>query len=176
MPRALSHIVDNIDSVSRYTGKVTSFSLLIVVVVALIEIVCRYILNRPTIFAYETAQFIFGAYFLLGGAYTLLYRQHIGMDVILSRLSVRNQAIVNAATSILTFLFCFVLLWKGGVFGVESVKHLEHSTSVWGPPVYPFKMMLPISGGLVLLQAIANLIKDLTLVTTKNFTQEVVQK
>jgi len=44
---------------------------------------------------------------------------------------------------------------------MTSVGLLEHSVSLWNPPLYPFKLMIPIAGSMILLQALANFIRDL---------------
>jgi TRAP-type mannitol/chloroaromatic compound transport system permease small subunit len=142
--------------------------MLILMVSTSIEIVCRYFFNKPTIWSYELGQMIFGSYFLLAGAMTLRERGHIGMDLLLIRMSPRHQAILNSVTFVLTVLFCSVLIWKGWEFAFASLKRWEHSTSVWGPPIYPYKLMLPLASLLLLLHAFSNFLKDIYFALTGN--------
>jgi TRAP-type mannitol/chloroaromatic compound transport system permease small subunit len=166
--KALKSLVRVIDLISSKVGHVASYTMLILIVTTSIEIVFRYFLNKPTIWAYELGQMIFGSYFLLAGAMTLRERGHIGMDLIINKMSQRRQALMNSVTFIFALLFCCVFIWKGWEFAVASLKRLENSTSVWGPPIYPYKLMLPLSGLLLLAQGISNFIKDFYLALTGN--------
>jgi TRAP-type mannitol/chloroaromatic compound transport system permease small subunit len=159
--RGLRLFVRAVDSISVNIGRLTSYTMLILLVTSSIEIVCRYFFNRPTSWAYEFGQMTFGCYFLLAGAMTLKNREHVGMDIFIEKLSPRNRARVNSATFVLTAIFCIVLIWKGWEFAWPSIQRLEHSTSVWGPPIYPYKFMLPFGCFLLFMQALSNFIKDL---------------
>ncbi len=154
------------DKTSVIIGKTVSYFMVLVIISATIEIVSRYFFDKPTIWAYETGQFLFGGYFLLLGAYTLRYREHIGMDIVIAKLSPRKQAILNAITFVFAAMFCMVLIYKGGQFAWRSIKILEHSTSVWAPPIWPLKTALPVAGFLMLMQATSNFIKDLYMIFT----------
>lgn len=158
---ALKILVRAIDFTSVKVGHLVSYTMLILIVSSSIEIVCRYFFNSPTTWSYELGQMIYGSYFLLAGAMTLRYREHIGMDLMLNKMTPRKQAVMNSVTFLLTTLFCVVLIWKGWDFAYTSLKTMEHSTSVWGPPVYTYKLMLPLSGVLLYAQAISNFIKDI---------------
>lgn len=164
--KPLTAFVKFTDQTSVVIGKTVSYFMVLVIISATIEIVSRYFFNRPTIWAYETGQFLFGGYFLLLGAYTLRYREHIGMDIIITKLSPRKQAIMNAATFVFAAMFCLVMIYKGGQFAWKSIRFFEHSTSVWGPPIWPLKAALPVAGFLMLMQATSNLIKDLHMAVT----------
>ena len=164
--KAVKYFVRFTDKMSVSIGEVVSYFMLLVMGSAVIEIVSRYFFGRPTIWSYEFGQFLFGAYFLLVGAITSYYREHIGMDLLITKLSPRKQAILNSITFFFTAIFCIVLVYKGSQFAYKSIINLEHSTSVWGPPLYPLKAMLPFAGLLIFLQTTSNFIKDLYLAVT----------
>lgn len=170
--KLIKNFVKCIDNISLMVGKFVSYFIFVIIVITIIEIICRYFFNKPTVWSYELGQMLFGAYFLLVGAMVLQDREHIGMDILVTKLSDKKQAIFNVVTALFTILFCLVLVWKGWHFAFKSIKNLEHSTSVWGPPLYPFKATLPLAGLLVLLQAISNMIKDIYFVISgKQFHQ-----
>lgn len=164
--KKLQIFVKSIDSVSVGIGRLTSYTMLILLVTSSIEIVCRYFFNNPTTWAYEFGQMTFGCYFLLVGAMTLKNREHVGMDIFIEKFSPRNRAWINAVTFFFTALFCIVIIWKGWEFAWPSIKRLEHSTSVWGPPIYFYKFMLPFGCFLLFMQALSNFIKDLCFAIT----------
>jgi len=151
----------SIDSISEWSGKMVSFLIIVITGVTIWEVILRYIFNSPTIWAFDAAYLIFGAYGVLGGAYTLYFRGHVNVDILYGRLPLRVRAIVDLVTSIFFFLFCGLLLWKGGEMAWDSLKILERGSSAWSPPVYPIKLAIPLGAFLLLLQGTAKFIRDL---------------
>ena len=155
-----------IDSISEWTGKIVSFLVIVIIGVTIWEVILRYVFNAPTIWAFDAAYLIFGAYGVLGGAYTLNLKGHVNVDILYGRFPLRVRAVFDLATSIFFFLFCGLLLWKGGEMAWSSLKIMERGSSAWNPPVYPIKLTIPIGAFLLLLQGIAKFIRDLIIATT----------
>jgi len=164
--RILRRVLDTIDSISIWSGKIFSMMILIMVATLAYEVVMRYAFNAPTIWAHELNTMLFGGYYILGGAYALYYGAHVNMDLLHRRLPLRTRAIVDLITSILFFLFCIILLWRGFVLAVESVQYLEYSQSMWRPHIYPVKCAVPVAALLILLQGLAKFIRDLSTAIT----------
>lgn len=150
-----------IDSFNKWVGKASGYMILILIFVVGYEVIARYLLRQPTIWAQETSAMLFGAYIILGGAYTFYNGDHVNMDLVYSRLSVRMQALVDVITFFLFALFCLALMWKGFEAAWWSLKDLEHSGSIWNPPVYPIKIVLPLGATMLLLQGVAKFIRDI---------------
>ncbi len=159
--RKRKSLLSIIDAISEQTGKVASFLIICIVLVLVYEVVMRYVLNQPTIWVHELTQFLFGPYFLFAGAYCLLYKAHVSVDIVYTRFPARMKAIMDLVTSILFFLACVVLVWKGWDMAWTSLSNLETSATTWDPPVYPLKMIIPLSAFLLLLQGLAKFIRDL---------------
>ena len=158
----MEHALKVIDRMSEWVGKAAGFLVLPLVVVMGYDVVTRYVFNVATVWAYETTIFLFGALSILGIAYALKLRAHINVDVIRRRFPTRVGAIVDLFTSLLFFAFCCALLWKGIEMAWSSLKVLEISSRTsWEPPLYPIKMTIPIAAFLLLLQGLANFIRDL---------------
>lgn len=151
-----------IDKISNQTGKIISVAFLIPFLGCMsYEVVSRYVFNAPTRWSTETVGFLSGAYCIMGGAYALYHNRHVRMDVIYSRLSSRKKAVVDLITFPFFFLFCGVLVWFGWDFAWQSVLVREATSSAWGPPLYPFKLILPIGAFLLLLQGAVNFARNL---------------
>jgi TRAP-type mannitol/chloroaromatic compound transport system permease small subunit len=160
---SLLHFIDNI---SKWTGRVVSFLIVAMTFFICIEVVARYLLNRPTIWVHETSAMLMGAYIIFGGAYTLHTGGHVNMDVVYGRLLPKKKALIDVITFWLFLLFCGALLWMGGDSAWRALRNWEHSGSLWNPPIYPFKLILPIGVFLLLLQGLAKFVRDaITLVT-----------
>lgn len=157
-------ILQIIDSISEWTGKFVSFFIVIIISVTIWEVILRYVFGAPTVWAFDAAYLIFGAYGVLGGAYTLYFKGHVNVDILYGRLPLRARAIVDLVTSIFFFLFCGLLLWKGGEMAWDSLKIMERGSSAWSPPVYPIKLTIPVGAFLLLLQGTAKFIRDLLVV------------
>lgn len=160
--RFLEHIID---SISERSGRIISYGAVLIMVIILWEIVARYAFNRPTVWAHELSQFIFGAFFMLAGAYALRHRAHVSMDMLYARQSVRTRAIMDVAASVLFFLFCGVLLWQGVILAWRALEIWERTYSAWAPPIFPVKLMIPIGAFLILLQGWVDLMRNIRIST-----------
>jgi len=153
-----------IDSISEWSGRVMALLLFPGLVVLLYEIGSRYMFDNPTVWAHGTTQRIFAGYFMVGGAYALLHRKHVNMDLFYGSRSPRIKAALDIATSVFFFAFAITLVWKGSAFAWNSLRQLECCGTPFHAPLYPVKLMVPFGGVILLLQGFAKLIRDLTTV------------
>ena len=167
--RTLNLILSFIDNLNDWIGKILSYFSFLMFILVLSEVVRRYFFNAPSVWANELTQLIFGAYVILSGGYILRWGGHVNVDIFYSTLSDRWKAVLDIITSIVFFLFCGMLLKYGGELAWESLSTFEHSQSAWTPPLYPFKLCIPIAALLLILQGLAKLIRDIqTLVQGKS--------
>ena len=152
------------DSMSTRLGKILKFGILALIGIMLIEVVARYIFNKPTPWAVELSMFIIGTYWVLAGSYVLLRGAHVRMDALYSRWSPRKRAIFDAATVFLVGVYLITFIRGGLPSVVFSLQHGQHTTTQWGPPLAPIKIVLIAGGTLLFLQAIAIFIKDLAII------------
>jgi len=152
--------LDRIDKLNIFIGKFASFLVAIIMSIVLLEVMLRYLFNMPTIWVNETAEYLFGAYFLLGASYTLYYKGHVSVDIFYDRFPLRIQAMFDIFTSVFFFLFIIPFLWHGGVVAWDSIVGLERTQSPWAPYTFPILAILPIAGILMLLQALAIFIRN----------------
>lgn len=127
----------------------------------LIEVIARYILAAPTVWATELTQMLFGAYAMLSGGYLLVHKRHVSVDIFHSRFSPRLRAFVDVVTSVLFFCFMLVLLKEGWGMAEDAIGRMETSHSAWNPPVWPLKLTVPIGAALLMVQGIVKLVEDL---------------
>ena len=169
--RKLASVLSTIDSISEWSGRIISLLIPCIVAVMFYEVVARYAFNAPTVWAYELTIFLFGGCMIIGGAYAHRYSSHVNVDIVYGRLSPRVKAILDLLTATLFFLFVGILLWRGMDFALTSIRNLELTDTLWAPPIYLFKISLPIGAGLIFLQGIAKLIRDLTTAITGRVAQ-----
>jgi TRAP-type mannitol/chloroaromatic compound transport system permease small subunit len=157
----MQNVLFFVDRVSTLVGQ--AFSWLIVVLTFLItwEVFARYVLNTPNPWAFDLMIMLYGAAFMMAGAYTLAKNGHVRGDVLYSFFPPRLQAGLDLLLYIVFFIPGVVaLVWAGYTYAAESFAIREHSTlTANGPPLYPFKMVIPLAGILLLLQGVVEIVR-----------------
>ena len=150
-----------VDKISTWVGQ--AFSWLIVALTLHIswEVYSRYVLDHPRAWAFDAMIMMYGTLFMMAGAYTLAKNGHVRGDVIYGFFTPRAQAILDLTLYILFFIPGIVALTYAGYFyASESWAINEHSNiTAEGPPVYPFKTVIPLAGAFVLVQGIVEIIR-----------------
>ncbi len=150
-----------VDKVSTFVGQ--AFSWLICSLTLLIswEVFSRYALDHPHPWAFDVMIMMYGTLFMMAGAYTLAKSGHVRGDVLYGFFEPRTQASLDLVLYILFFIPGVVALaWAGYNFAAESWAINEHSNITSdGPPVYPFKTIIPVAGAILLLQGVVEIIR-----------------
>ena len=150
-----------VDSVSTWVGK--AFSWLIVALTLLIswEVFSRYALDHPHAWAFDVMIMLYGTLFMMAGAYTLSKNGHVRGDVLYGFFPPRLQAGLDLSLYILFFIPGVVaFVWAGYNYAAESWVINEHSNiTADGPPIYPFKTIIPIAGAFILVQGVVEIIR-----------------
>ena len=150
-----------IDRVSTWVGH--AFSWLIVGLTLLItwEVFSRYALDEPHAWAFDAMLMLYGTLFMMAGAYTLSVNGHVRGDVLYGFFTPRSQATIDLILYLVFFLpGVIALVWAGYYYAADSWRINEHSNiTAEGPPVYPFKTVIPIAGAMILVQGIVEIIR-----------------
>lgn len=150
-----------VDKLSTWLGQ--AFAWLIIVLTALIswEVFSRYALDRPHAWSFDVQIMLYGTLFMMAGAYTLSKNGHVRGDVLYGFFPPRLQASFDLVLYVMFFIPGIVALaYAGYTFAQESWAINEHSSiSADGPPIYPFKTVIPIAGAMLLLQGIVEIVR-----------------
>ena len=150
-----------IDRISTWIGQ--AFSWLIVALTFLIswEVFSRYALDNPHPWAFDVMSMLYGTVFMMAGAYTLSKNGHVRGDVLYGFFPPRLQAGLDLLLYFVFFIPGVVALaWAGYNFAAESWAINEHSNiTADGPPVYPFKTIIPIAGAFLLAQGLVEIVR-----------------
>jgi len=155
-----------VDTINRWVGYILAPVVVVIMLIAVYEVIVRYVFNNPTSWAWELNGYLFLLFAAVAGGYTLLHNAHVRMDLVSAHLPVRARAIVEMVAYFFFFLFVGLLLWKGGDMAWSSWMVKEHSSTWWRPPLYPVKMLVPIAAFLLLLQGIARFIRNFVTAST----------
>ena len=155
--RTLAAIVKGIDFISKWTGNIVRWLTLLLIGGLCYEVFARYALNAPTRWAFDVTYMVFGTLFMLGAAYTLLVDEHVRVDIIHSMVSPKTRDIIEIIGYLIFFFPAIgLLLYSGAGYAWESWEMGERAKeSVFSPPIYPFKTVLPVAAFLLLIQGIA---------------------
>ncbi|MEH0166306.1 TRAP transporter small permease subunit [Paucibacter sp. JuS9] len=151
-----------VDRVSTWLGQ--AFAWLILLLTGLItwEVFSRYALNTPHAWVLDAQIMLYGTLFMMAGAYTLAKNNHVRGDVLYSFFSPRAQAWVDLVLYVLFFLPGVVALtWAGWNYAQEALAIREQTFSAVPLPLYPFKFVIPLAGGMLLLQGLVEIVRCL---------------
>ena len=171
----------SIDSVNTAIGLVVMYG-----VYALMGILLWSSISKtfflPSQWTLEMAQFAMVAYYMLGGPYSILMGANVRMDLFYGTWSLRRKATVDTVTVLFLIFYLGVLLYgalgstsyslgywgtdpiayfAGLLTGSEEIGRLERSSTAWRPYIWPIKAIMILGLFLMLLQALAELIKDI---------------
>jgi TRAP-type mannitol/chloroaromatic compound transport system permease small subunit len=154
-----------VDSISEWSGRIVSFLIYAGILMLVFEVIARYFFSSPTIWAHGYSQRLFGSYFILVGAFTLVRDAHVRVDIIYQRFSIRVRAFLDVINYGLLILWTSVMAKEGISYFLYSFALREKDESALGHPVYPVKFLLVVGVSLILLQGLSRMtISCITLV------------
>lgn len=162
-PAGLLKTAKVIDNISIWSGKVVAWMVLPMVASLVYEVICRYFFNAPTIWAGDLSSILYGAFFMLGSAYTLQCQQHIRTDFLYDGWSNKTKGWVDS----IVYITCYfpglgVFLWISWTYALKSTQLQERIiSSPWMPHIWPLKLCIPLAIALLLMQGVSELIKSI---------------
>ena len=149
------------DRISTFVGQFFSWLIVVLTLMITWEVFSRYALDSPHSWAFDVMIMLYGTLFMMAGAYTLAKAGHVRGDVLYGFFKPRTQATIDLILYIVFFLpGVFALTYAGYFYASESWAVNEHSNvTAEGPPIYPFKTMLPLAGAFLLAQGIVEIIR-----------------
>lgn len=157
-----------IDALSSAFGKTYGWAIVVLTFTTSYEVFARYMFGAPTDWAFDASYMLYGALFMLGGAYTLSRNAHVRGDFIYRSWHPRTQAAMDLVLYILFFFpGMLAFIYSGYGFAELSRRMNEHSAaSPDGPIIWPFKWLISIVGCLMVLQGIVELVRCIMCVRT----------
>lgn len=149
--------------VSFFFGCCAALVVLPLIFASVYEVGSRYLLNKPTIWAFEIGYMAMGACFLLAAAYTLAVGQHVRIDVVYMHFSNRVKALFDFFGYAIFFLPVGIwLTYQLGAYTLEAFHSNEHSgESAWNPVIWPFRAVFFFGFAALTFQAFAEALHSL---------------
>ena len=145
------------ESLSIWIGRAFGWCILVLTLSVTYEVFVRYVLNAPTVWAFDMMVQMYGALFLMAGPYALAQDAHVRGDVIYRLFPFKVQARIDLTLYILFFFpGMLALFYFGYEIASDSWRYKEVS---WNSPariqIYFFKSLIPLAGGLLILQGVS---------------------
>ena len=156
----MNAIARAIDALNEGFGRLIAPLLAVITLIVVYDIAARFFIGRPSDWAFDVTKMLFGAHFMLMAAYGLRHHAHVEVDVLKRLLSRRKQAALSIVCYLLFFVpFIWMLLTLGWAFFERSFSRGETTYGMMAIPVYPVKGMIVVAAVLLLLQAVAIVIR-----------------
>ena len=166
-----------VDSITSWFGKAFAWCILIMTLGVGYEVFVRYVLRDPTSWAFDLSYMMYGALFMMGGAYTLSRDGHVRGDFLYRLWQPKTQAKVEF---VLYFLFFFpgvlALIFAGWKYAAKSWSYNNGTgeVSVMSPanvPISQFKTIIVAAGILLFIQGMAQVCRCILTIRTGEWPQ-----
>jgi TRAP-type C4-dicarboxylate transport system permease small subunit len=122
------------------TSKVFAWAIFVAFAVSVIEVIARYIFDRPTFWAHETTTFLIAAIFLVGGPIALARDKHIRVRMFYDTVSASGRRWLDIVNSFIALVFFAGLSYAAWImvskswFSPTGDLRLEGTGTAWNPP------------------------------------------
>lgn len=156
-------LVRAIDALSAFIGKAAAWLTLAMVLLTTYLVVSRYVLRDNSIALQELVLYMHAAVFMLGASWALQRDEHVRVDVFYRNASPRGKAVVNIIGTLLFLLpFALTILYFSWSYAANAWRYHEGSMQAGGLPyVYVLKTLIPLFAGLLIVQGIAELLRNI---------------
>jgi TRAP-type mannitol/chloroaromatic compound transport system permease small subunit len=159
-------LAQRIDRLNQWIGRLTLGLVFLMIALGAWNVVGRYLgraigQNLTSNALIEGQWYLFDLIFLLGAAYALQQDEHVRVDVFYSNFSPKRKAWANLIGTLFFLIpFCTIAIAVSWQSLVRSWQILETSPDPGGLARYPIKSMIIVSFILLILQGIAEAIKN----------------
>ena len=164
------------DHLSTWVGKGFAWCIVVLCFGTVYEVIVGYVFNAPTLWNFDFSLQMYGALFIMAGAYTLSTEAHVRGDVLYRLFSVKTQAKVDLA---LYFLFFFPGIFALAFSGLDYAHNawMTKETS-WNSPaqiqIYMAKSLIPAAGFLLIIQGISEVMRCIIAIKTGHWPSRLV--
>jgi TRAP-type mannitol/chloroaromatic compound transport system permease small subunit len=159
--RAIERFCNAIDGLNEAIGRFWGGAILLVTIAVIYEVVSRTFFTQATTWANETTIYLSAMAYLIGGGYALKHRRHVRIDVVYQMFSEPARRRLDVFAFVFFVLYVGALAWVGADMAWTSFQQSEGTGTPWNPRIWPVKLAIPVAALLLLLQGIADLIREL---------------
>lgn len=163
MTAFLSSLQIFLEKLSTLIGKSVAWLCFAMMALTCLAVLLRYIFNVSVTALQESVVYLHGMVFMLGIAYTFKEKGHVRVDIFYNRFSRRHRIWVDLLGTLFFLLpFSGFIFWLSLDYVAFSWSMKESSSEPGGlPGIYLLKSLIPLMSGLLFLQGVAEIIKQL---------------
>jgi TRAP-type mannitol/chloroaromatic compound transport system permease small subunit len=160
--QVLRTIARKIDALQDRFGRLVSWIMLFMVLVVFTDVVLRYMFRTSTVWLQELEWHLFGVVYMLGAGYTMLYDEHVRVDIVYSRWSVRKKAWSDFILYLVFFYpSAIMIVWATIPFVRDSYRVFEGSPDPGGIPLrFLLKSVIIVGFLILMIQAFSQTVKN----------------
>lgn len=166
MPNFIKTYVRVVERVNYRVGRIAMYILVVMAGILLWSSVSKTFF-LPSLWTLEMAQFAMVSYYILGGPYSIQLNANVRMDLLYANWSLKKKAWFDSITVLLLLFYLGVMLYGAIGSTSYSIQYNERNPSAWRPLLWPIKTLMCIGFFLMLLQALAELFKDIARIRGK---------
>jgi C4-dicarboxylate transporter DctQ subunit len=117
-------------------GMISGLGTLVMGLILIYEVVCRYFFNAPTIWAQETATYLYMWTMLAAASYTLQMKKHVHVDLVIDRLPKKAKMLLEAITSVVGTIFCAIVSVQAYQMLATAVRFAKASATPLRVPLW----------------------------------------
>jgi TRAP-type mannitol/chloroaromatic compound transport system permease small subunit len=165
---SIQSLLHGIDQLSKSVGHAFAWCIVILTLGTSYEVFVRYVLNDPTSWAFDMSYILYGALFLMSGAYALSRNAHVRGDIFYRLMPTRVQGRLEFVLYIFFFFpGVIALMYSGWSYAMDSMRIGEVSVnSPIGVPIWQLKLIIPAAGALLALQGVAEMLRCIVCIRT----------
>lgn len=160
MPNAIRLFVKYVEAVNYRVGRIAMYGIFVMAGILLWSSVSKTFF-LPSLWTLEMAQFAMVAYYILGGPYSIQLNANVRMDLLYANWSVRKKAAFDCITVMMLLFYLGVMLYGAIDSTAYAFQYGERNPTAWRPVLWPIKTLMCVGFFLMLLQALAELCKDI---------------
>jgi TRAP-type mannitol/chloroaromatic compound transport system permease small subunit len=150
-----------IDGFTEITGRSVAWLVLAMMAVTVLVVVLRYGFDIGSIALQESIMYLHGMVFMLGIPYALRHDAHVRVDVLYGRFSPRTRDWIDLVGHLLFLLpLAVFIVWVSLDYTARAWRIREGSPEANGlDAVYLLKTLIPLLGGMLVLQGVAEILR-----------------
>ncbi|MEW6669584.1 MAG: TRAP transporter small permease [Thermodesulfobacteriota bacterium] len=125
------------------------------------DVILRYLFNRPIVGAFDLTEYMMTILISFGLAYCAMMKGHVTVDLIVSRLPQRVQAVIDCVTGLLSLGLFSLISWQCFV-NVKLLYASGVTSTVLLIPVFPFVGVIGIGSAMLTLILLTDFLESLS--------------
>lgn len=150
-----------IDRCSSFLSNSASLLFVPMTLIAMFEVIMRYLFNRPTIWAWDVNVQLFSLVVAFGAANTLAQGGHVAVDIIVCRFPPKARRLISLCLLGFFVATVGIVAWQSGLFAWRSFIIRERTSTLLAAPIYPAKISIFCGVALLWLQGVSLFLENL---------------